>query len=104
MSTQGRCRCQSCTIRGLTGPAIVITIGILFLLHETQGGHFAFQNTWPVILLVIGLLQLASAFASREGHVDSQPGTPGVPTPPATPTPAAPPVNPPHSYLASREQ
>ena len=104
MSTQGRCRCQSCTIRGLTGPAIVITIGILFLLHETQGGHFAFQNTWPVILLVIGLLQLASAFASREGHVDSQPGIPGLPTPPATPTPPAPPVNPPHSYLASREQ
>jgi len=100
MSTQGRCRCQSCTIRGLTGPAIVITIGVLFLLHETQGGHFDFQNTWPVILLVIGLLQLASAFSSREGHVDSQPPVP-VPTPPAPP---APPVNPPQSYLSSREQ
>lgn len=100
MSTQGRCRCQSCTIRGLTGPAIVITIGVLFLLHETQGGHFDFQNTWPVILLVIGLLQLASAFSSREGHVDSQPPV-SVPTPPAPP---APPVNPPQSYLASREQ
>ena len=85
MSTQGRCRCQSCTIRGLTGPAIVITIGVLFLLHETQGGHFDFQNTWPVILLVIGLLQLASAFSSREGHVDSQPPVPVVPTPPAPP-------------------
>ena len=48
MSTQGKCRCQSCTIRGLTGPAIVITIGVLFLLHETQGGHLDFQNTWPV--------------------------------------------------------
>jgi hypothetical protein len=101
MSTQGRCRCQSCTIRGLTGPAIVITIGVLFLLHETQGGHFDFQNTWPVILLVIGLLQLASAFSSREGHVDSQPSVPVGPTPPAPP---APPVNPPQSYLASREQ
>ena len=100
MSTQGRCRCQSCTIRGLTGPAIVITIGVLFLLHETQGGHFDFQNTWPVILLVIGLLQLASAFSSREGHVDSQPPVP-VPTPPAPP---APPVNSPQSYLSSREQ
>jgi Domain of unknown function (DUF5668) len=98
MSTQGRCRCQSCTIRGLTGPAIVITIGVLFLLHETQGGHLDFQNTWPVILLVIGLLQLASAFSPREGHVDSQPPVPVVPTPPA------PPVNPPQSYLASREQ
>ena len=101
MSTQGRCRCQSCTIRGLTGPAIVITIGVLFLLHETQGGHFDFQNTWPVILLVIGLLQLASAFSSREGHVGSQPPVPVGPTPHAPP---APPVNPPQSYLASREQ
>jgi hypothetical protein len=50
---------------------------------------------------VIGLLQLASAFSSREGHVDSQPPVPVVPTPPAPP---APPVNPPQSYLASREQ
>jgi Domain of unknown function (DUF5668) len=98
MSTQGRCRCQSCTIRGLTGPAIVITIGVLFLLHETQGGHFDFGSTWPVILLVIGLLQLASAFASREGHVDSPPAIPGVPPPPA------PPANPPQTYLTSREQ
>ena len=101
MSTQGRCRCQSCTIRGLTGPAIVITIGVLFLLHETHGGHLDFQNTWPVILLVIGLLQLASAFAPREGHVEPQPPAPVAPTPPAPP---APPVNPPQTYLASREQ
>jgi|SRR5208283_1860062 len=101
MSTQGKCRCQSCTIRGLTGPAIVITIGVLFLLHETQGGRLDFQNTWPVILLVIGLLQLASAFASREGHADPQPPMPAVPTAPAPP---APPANPPQTYLASREQ
>ena len=101
MSTQGRCRCQSCTIRGLTGPAIVITIGVLFLFHETQGGRLAFQNTWPVILLVIGLLQLASAFAPREGHAEPQPPMPVAPTPPPPPTP---PVNPPQTYLASREQ
>ena len=98
MSTQAKCRCQSCTIRSLTGPAIVITIGVLFLLHETQGGHFDFQNTWPVLLLVIGLVQLGSAFASREGHVEAPPAVPGVPPPPA------PPANPPQTYLASREQ
>jgi cell wall-active antibiotic response 4TMS protein YvqF len=99
MSTQGRCRCQSCTIRGLTGPAIVITIGVLFLLHETQGGHFEFGSTWPVLLLVIGLLQLASSFASRDGHVEAQPPSPG-----ATPQPPAPPANPAQTYSASREQ
>ena len=99
MSTQGRCRCQSCMIRSLTGPAIVITIGVLFLLHETQGGHSDFGSTWPALLLVIGLLQLASAFASREGHVDAQPPLPGVPT-----QPPAPPANPAQTYSASREQ
>jgi hypothetical protein len=99
MSTPGRCQCQSCTIRGLTGPAIVIAIGVLYLLSQTKGGHFDFQNTWPVILLVIGLLQLSSAFASREGHIDAQ-----TPTPVVTPPPPAPPANPGQTYLASREQ
>jgi hypothetical protein len=99
MSIQGRCHCQSCTIRGLTGPAIVITIGVLYLLSETQGGHFAFQDTWPVILLVIGLLQLSAAFALREGHIDAQP-----PAPAGTPPPPAPPADPAQTYLASREQ
>ena len=71
MSTENRCRCQSCVTRGLTGPAIVITIGVLFLLHQVHGGPFYFGNTWPVVLLVIGVLQLGSALASREGHVDT---------------------------------
>ena len=50
MSTQPRCHCPSCTIRELTGPAVVITVGVLFLLHQVQGGRFSFGNTWPVIL------------------------------------------------------
>ncbi len=93
MSAQVRCHCQSCTIRSLTGPAIVITIGVLFLLDRLHGGHFYFGNTWPVLLLVIGLLHLGSSLAPREGHVESGPPPmmqtpPGVPpgNPPQTPT------------------
>jgi len=71
MSAQNRCRCQSCAIRGLTGPAIVITIGVLFLLDRVHGRFLLFGNTWPVLLLVIGLLQLGSALASREGHLEA---------------------------------
>jgi LiaI-LiaF-like transmembrane region len=103
MSAQGKCGCQSCMIRGLTWPAVVITIGVLFLLHETQGGHLDFEYTWPVVLLVVGILQLASSFASREGHVDPPPTVPGV-TPPAPPPVPPAPANPPQTYLASREQ
>lgn len=94
MSARVRCQCQSCTIRGLTGPAVVITVGVLFLLHQLHGGYFDFGNTWPVILVVIGLLQLASAFAPRDGHIEAQTGTavPGVP--PSPPVGAPPPVSP----------
>lgn len=72
MSNRVRCSCQSCTCRGLMGPAIVITLGVLFLLHEMRGGYFDFGNTYPVILIVIGIVSLASALSSREGHISSR--------------------------------
>jgi hypothetical protein len=93
MSARAHCHCQSCTIRGLTGPAIVITIGVLFLLHQLHGGILDFGNTWPMILVVIGFLYLASALASREGHVETI-STPVPPAPPVNPTPSAPPQAP----------
>lgn len=92
MSGQTRCRCQSCSIRGMIGPAVLITLGILFLLHQVRGGRFDFGNTWPVLLLVIGLLLLASSLAPREGHVETAalpPQTP--PRPPANTPPQTPP-------------
>lgn len=88
MASALRCRCQSCTIRSLTGPAIVITIGVLFLLHQLRGGFFYFGHTWPVLLIVIGILQLAGAMASHEGHISATP-PPGVP-PSAVPPPSSP--------------
>lgn len=88
---QTRCHCQSCTVRSLTGPAIVITIGVLFLLHQLRGGTFFFGHTWPLILVVIGAVQLASSIASREGHVEP---TPPVGLPPVPPAPPAPPISP----------
>ena len=66
MSDRVRCNCQRCTIRGLMGPVVVVTVGVLFLLQEMRGGYFDFGNTYPVILIVIGLISLASAMASSE--------------------------------------
>lgn len=68
------------------GPTIVVTIGVLFLLAQLRGGYFEFQHTWPVILIVIGLINLASSFASTEGH-DVAPAAPAS----APPAPVAPP-------------
>ena len=84
-----RCNCRRCTARSLMGPAIVITIGLLFLLSEMRGGYLDFGNTWPIILLVIGALQLVSALSSTEGHINgsiaSAPRT--MPPPPQNPVP-----------------
>jgi hypothetical protein len=88
MSDRIRCACQRCTIRGLMGPAIVITIGVLFLLSEMRGGFFEFGKTYPVILIVIGAISLAAALAPMDGHLTGafppapSAGAPGPPPPP----------------------
>jgi len=92
MSGQDRCHCQCCTVRGLTWPVVVITVGVLFLLDRLHGGALYFGNTWPVILVVLGLVHLASAMVSREGHAEPLPQVPAPPAPPGVP-----PVNPPPS-------
>jgi Domain of unknown function (DUF5668) len=84
MSDNPRCRCPRCTIRALVGPAVIVTVGILFLLQQMRGGYFEFGNTYPVILVVIGAIMLASALAPMDGHIDvNAPQVP--PAPPATP-------------------
>jgi Domain of unknown function (DUF5668) len=86
MSDRIRCACRRCMIRGLMGPAIIITVGVLFLLDQTSGGNFSFGNTYPVILIVIGAISLAAAASSAEGHV-SGPVPPQAPVaPPSVPT------------------
>jgi len=49
------------------GAAILITLGLLFLLDEYR--LFYFDNSWPVLLIVIGLMIFAARSGSTEGHV-----------------------------------
>ena len=83
MSNRIRCSCPRCTIRSLMGPAIIITVGVLFLLDQMRSGYFSFSNTFPVILIVTGIVSLASALAPMDGHVSNSyppvppPGMPG---------------------------
>ena len=82
MSNRVRCNCQRCVIRGLMGPAVVVTVGVLFLLDQLRGGYLAFGNTFPVILIAIGVISLASNLAPTEGHISGP-----VPPPPPGTTP-----------------
>jgi hypothetical protein len=81
--SNNRCSCQRCTVRSLRGPAVLITVGILFLLDQMRGDYFSFHNTWPVILIVLGLVSLACSLAPMDGHIaPAPPVAPGAPPPP----------------------
>lgn len=84
MSDKVRCTCRRCSIRSLMGPAVITTVGILFLLSQFRGGYLAFHHTFPVILIVIGAILLASSVAPTEGHISSS-TMPPPPAPPASP-------------------
>ncbi len=63
-----RCGCGRCRSRGLMGPAILITLGVLFLLHE----FYSIRFQWPVLLIVIGLVKIWQSTTSLEGHGQAQ--------------------------------
>ena len=71
--------------RSITGPVILITIGVLSLLDNLHGPGW--DRTWPVILLVIGVIKLM-----ERGYLGG--GPPAAP-PPATPTSTYSPEQPP---------
>jgi LiaI-LiaF-like transmembrane region/B-box zinc finger len=87
------CQCARCRTRRVMGPAMLVTIGVLFLLDVTMHGP-GFHQTWPVILLVVGVVKLLQSSASTEGHVPPGASVAGGVIPPAPPMPPAPPVPP----------
>ncbi len=50
-------------IRAVRGPIMMITVGILFAMDIFT--RFSFQETWPAILIVLGVLGLAFRAGSR---------------------------------------
>jgi len=80
------CVCEQCRTRKLMGPAILVTLGVLFLLDNVS--RFEFHRTWPAILLVIGVVKMMQSNASSDGHIrPTPPGSfPPTPPPPAVQT------------------
>jgi len=64
------CGCARCRAHGFMGPAVLITLGVLFLLDQMVHTYFlAFHRTWPALLIVIGLVMFLQYNASAAGHV-----------------------------------
>ena len=70
-------------LRAIRGPVLLITIGILFAIH--QAGVFPIQRTWPLILIVAGLVILAERLSAAPQGTPSnpQPQSPPYPNPQA---------------------
>jgi hypothetical protein len=66
-----------CLVRAIRGPVILITVGVLFAFDKFT--EFRFSQTWPVLLIVLGLLSLAGGGRRRrvkdDGTVPPNPGT-----------------------------
>jgi hypothetical protein len=63
-------------IRAIRGPVTLITIGVLFALNNFT--QYGFDRTWPVILIVFGLLSLLRRGTQPIGPASA----PNVPPPP----------------------
>lgn len=81
------CPCTRCRMQDMMGPAMMVTVGVLGLLHATYA--LRFHNSWPVFLIVIGAVRLAQVSASTEGHVEFVPPLPPQPGPAAGTTQTA---------------
>lgn len=67
---------QPSIIRAIRGPVTLITIGVLFAMNNFT--TYSFDKTWPVLLIVFGLLSLA-----KRGMEPAEPPPPPVqPYPP----------------------
>jgi hypothetical protein len=68
-------------MRAMMGPAMLITVGLLSQLDEINVAGF--DRTWPVILLMVGVVKLLQSNASTAGHVEYVAPAPGA-VPPGT--------------------
>jgi hypothetical protein len=68
--------------QAIRGPIVLMTVGALFAMH--QAGGLSFARTWPLIIIVIGLVKLVERLL-----------VPPVPYPAQPPYPQRPPYPPP---------
>ena len=63
-----------CLVRAIRGPVILITVGVLFAFDKFT--EFRFSQTWPVLLIVLGLLSLAGGGRRRNRSRDGATANP----------------------------
>jgi LiaI-LiaF-like transmembrane region/B-box zinc finger len=91
-SSRYRCYCDRCKMRGVMGAAVITTVGLISLLSTYGQG---WDHTWPLLLIVIGVVKILEGNASTAGHVgllDRHGRGTGVAVPPPPPGTSVPPT------------
>jgi hypothetical protein len=51
------------------GPAVLVTLGVLFLMANTS--NYPFERTWPILLIVIGAIKVVRYVIPDSGHINA---------------------------------
>jgi hypothetical protein len=83
-------RSDRANLRAIRGPIMVITVGVLFALNNFT--PYSFGETWPVLIIVAGLISLLGRGAATPVQPPPPPySTYQPPVPPPVSQPTAPP-------------
>src|SRR5579883_84692 len=72
-------------LQRITGPAMILTFGITALLDEW--GILSYGKSWPLYLIVLGVLKLAQMAALAKAEPPAYPPPYPPPAPPSTAAP-----------------
>ena len=74
-------------VRAVRGPIVMITLGVLFAFDRFTDFHFS--QSWPILLIVLGLLRLVGGGERRDwtGKYPSQASAQASPQPDPRPQP-----------------
>ncbi len=50
-------------LRSIRGPVLLVTLGTLFMIDHSGG--VSFGRTWPVLLIVLGLVRLGEFLGTK---------------------------------------
>ena len=54
---------NSSLLRSIRGPVMLVTLGTLFMIDHSGGASF--HRTWPILLIVLGVMWLGEHLATK---------------------------------------
>lgn len=59
------CGCGRCTVGAVTGPLLVMAVGVLFAVDHF--GPYRFTQTWPALLILYGMTRAVAFLMPSHG-------------------------------------